>query len=143
MSQHMGEDAVDQQLPKIILGAHDYARLTGLAMAALDRQPDTAEELLSEIERATIVEPDAVPPDVVRMGSVVDYRTDQGDKRVTVVFPAEADIAAGKISVLTPIGTALIGLSKGQSISWTARDGRSHRLTILAVEPPAEDSESH
>jgi len=139
----MGEDAADQQLPKIILGAHDYARLTGLAMAALDRQPDTAEELLSEIERATIVEPDAVPPDVVRMGSVVDYRTDQGDKRVTVVFPAEADIAAGKISVLTPIGTALIGLSKGQSISWTARDGRSHRLTILAVEPPAEDSESH
>ena len=143
MSQHMGEDAADQQLPKIILGAHDYARLTGLAMAALDRQPDTAEELLSEIERATIVEPDAVPPDVVRMGSVVDYRTDQGDKRVTVVFPAEADIAAGKISVLTPIGTALIGLSKGQSISWTARDGRSHRLTILSVEPPAEDGESH
>ena len=143
MSQDMREDAADQQLPKIILGAHDHARLTGLAMAALDRQPDTAEELLSEIERATIVEPDAVPPDVVRMGSVVEYRTDQGDKRVTVVFPAEADIAAGKISILTPIGTALIGLSKGQSISWTARDGRSHRLTILAVEPPAEDSEPY
>jgi regulator of nucleoside diphosphate kinase len=143
MPQDMREDAANEQLPKIILGAHDRARLTGLAMAALDRQPDTAEELLSEIERATIVEPDAVPPDVVRMGSVVEYRTDQGDKRVTVVFPAEADIAAGKVSVLTPIGTALIGLSKGQSISWTARDGRSHRLTILSVEPPAEDDESH
>ena len=54
--------------------------------------------------------------------------------RVTLVYPADANIDAGKISVLTPIGTALIGLSVGQSIGWSARDGRSHRLAVLSVE---------
>ena len=137
MSQQTHEDAGDQRPPKIIVGESDHARLTELANAALDRLP-VADELLSEMERATVVASDSVPPDVVRMGSVVEYRTDEGEKRVTLAYPAEADIAAGKISVLTPIGTALIGLSKGQSISWTANDGKSHRLTILSVEPPAE-----
>jgi regulator of nucleoside diphosphate kinase len=137
MAQHMRHDTTHQQLPKIIVGANDHARLTDLATAALDRQPDIADELLSELERATVVAPDAVPADVVQMGSVVEYRADQDDKRVTLVFPAEADIASGKVSVLTPIGTALIGLSKGQSISWIARDGKSHELTVLSVEPPA------
>lgn len=136
MPQHTHEDSGDQHPPKIIVGANDHARLTDLATAAADRVP-AAEDLLEEMERATVVAPDAVPPDVVRMGSVVEYRTDEGDKRVTLAFPVEADIAAGKISVLTPIGTALIGLSKGQSISWTARDGKSHRLTVVSVEPPA------
>lgn len=139
MPQQTHDDAGDQNPPKIIVGANDHARLTDLATAALDRLP-VADELLSEMERATVVAPDSVPPDVVRMGSIVEYRTDEGDKRVTLAFPAEADIATGKISVLTPIGTALIGLSKGQSISWTARDGKSHRLTILSVEQPAEES---
>lgn len=137
MAQHRRDDTTDQQPPKIIVGANDHARLTDLATAVLERQPDIADELLSEMERATVVAPDSVPSDVVRMGSVVEYRTDQDKKRVTLVFPAEADIASGKISVLTPIGTALIGLSKGQSISWTARDGKSHALTVLSVEPPA------
>lgn len=52
------------------------------------------------------------------------------------MFPVDADFAAGRISILTPIGTALIGLSPGQSIAWTARDGRRHQLTVLSVEPP-------
>ncbi len=53
---------------------------------------------------------------------------------MTLVFPGEADIAKGKISVLTPIGAALIGLSASQSIDWTSRDGRIHRLTVESVE---------
>jgi regulator of nucleoside diphosphate kinase len=53
---------------------------------------------------------------------------------VTLVFPGDADIAEGKVSILTPIGTALLGLSPGQSIDWLARDGRSHRLSILSVQ---------
>lgn len=54
------------------------------------------------------------------------------------MFPGEADIAEGKISILTPIGAALIGLKAGQSIDWTARDGRLHRLTVETVAAPAE-----
>jgi len=75
---------------------------------------------------------------VVRMGSTVTYRPDNGAERtVQLVYPADADIAQGKISVLTPVGTALIGLDIGQSITWEARDGRKHVLTVLAVEPRA------
>jgi regulator of nucleoside diphosphate kinase len=50
------------------------------------------------------------------------------------VLPPEADISAGRISVLTPIGAALIGLSPGQSIDWETRDGRVGRLTVESVE---------
>lgn len=124
-------------LPEIIVGDSEHARLTSLATAALDKLPQAAEELLSELDRATVVADEAVPDHVVRMGSTVEYSAEQDRKRVTLVFPAEADIAAGKVSVLTPIGAALIGLSKGGSITWTARDRSRHELTILSVEPPA------
>ncbi len=129
-------DHTTQALPESVLGGSDHARLTSLANAAFDSVPDTAEELLSELERARIVADDAVPRDVVRMGSKVEFESAGDRKRVTLVFPPEADIAAGKVSVLTPVGAALIGLAKGQSIAWTARDGTSHALTICAVEQP-------
>jgi regulator of nucleoside diphosphate kinase len=125
-----------QRLPDIVVGGTDHARLTNLANAALDTVPDTAEELLSELERARVVADEAVPQDVVRMGSMVEFESKGDRKRVMLVFPPEADIAAGKVSVLTPVGAALIGLSKGQSIAWAARDGTSHALTIRSVEQP-------
>jgi regulator of nucleoside diphosphate kinase len=72
------------------------------------------------------------------MGSVVEFRSNTSQQgKVTLVFPGEADIAKGRISILTPIGAALIGLSSGQSIAWTARDGRKHELTVVSVEPPS------
>lgn len=68
------------------------------------------------------------------MGSTLRYTSDLGENRqVTLVYPGEANIAEGKMSILTPIGTALLGLSAGQSIDWTARDGRTHRLEVAAV----------
>ena len=71
------------------------------------------------------------------MGSHVRYATETGEVReVTLVYPGEADISAGRISVLTPIGAALIGLSSGQSIDWRARDGRVHRLVVQSVGVP-------
>jgi regulator of nucleoside diphosphate kinase len=124
------------RLPDIVVGGTDHARLTSLANAALDTVPDTAEELLSELDRARVVADEAVPRDVVRMGSVVEFESEGDRKRVTLVFPNEANIATGKVSVLTPVGAALIGLAKGQSIAWTARDGASHALTVLSVEQP-------
>jgi regulator of nucleoside diphosphate kinase len=129
-------DRTTQRLPQIVMGGTDHARLTNLANAAFDTVPDTAEELLSELERARVVADEAVPRDVVRMGSVVEFESEGDRKRVTLVFPSDADITAGKVSVLTPVGAALIGLAKGQSIAWTARDGTTHALTIRAVEQP-------
>lgn len=73
------------------------------------------------------------------MGSIVEFRSNDGqERRVTLVYPGEADIAQGKISILTPIGTALIGLAPGQSISWTARDGKQHELNVLSVSNEVE-----
>jgi len=127
------------EMPEIVVSQVDQQRLTVLAMDALNRAPDVATELIAEMERARVVE--EVPPSVVQMGSIVTYRDDENrERRVQLVFPGQADIGAGKISILTPIGTALIGLSEGQSIAWTARDGKVRRLTVIKVEnPPKED----
>ena len=128
-----------EPMPAIIVSVTDHHRLLGLAEAAEDRIPDVASVLQSEMERAQVVAADEVPDNVVRMGSIVEFSSDAGQRRVTLVYPVEADIAEGRISILTPIGAALIGLSQGQSIAWTARDGRRHRLTVLEVrQPPGE-----
>lgn len=124
-------------LPKIVIGDDEHERLSALAASIASRQPELAEELLSEMERARVVKAAKVPADVVRMNAEVEFETDDGQRRrVTLVYPGEADISAGRISILTPIGTALIGLSTGQSFSWTARDGREQRLTVLSVSAP-------
>ena len=129
------------QKPTIIVSDRDQSRLTTLATDALERFPQAAQELLSEMERAAVVNAEAVPPNVVQMGSGVVFRSDNGEtRRVRLVFPGQADIAAGRISILTPIGAALIGLSEGQSIAWKTRDGRLRQLTILAVEGMAADA---
>jgi regulator of nucleoside diphosphate kinase len=120
----------------IVVGAVDHDRLTGLAQNALDRIPEMAEDLLAEMDRATITDP--VPEDVVRMGSNVTFRSgSDAAKSITLVYPGQADIAQNKISILTPLGTALIGLTAGQSVVWIARDGKERVLEIAAVEPPA------
>ena len=68
------------------------------------------------------------------MNSTVEFETDKGTRLVLqLVYPEKADIAAGRISILTPIGTALIGLSIGQTMTWVDRDGQSRQLRIVAV----------
>ena len=120
--------------PRIVISDVDQGKLNGLANAVADRLPELADELFAELERAKIVKANAVPANVVRMGSTLEYSADDGQRRtVTLVYPGDADIASGKISILTPIGTALLGLAEGQSIEWTARDDRRHRLTVLSV----------
>jgi regulator of nucleoside diphosphate kinase len=139
----MPENIGCEARPSIILSAADERRLTDVAIAALDQAPEVAGELLLEIERAKVVPTHTVPGNVVQMGSTVEFTTDQGQcRRVALVFPGEADIIAAKISILTPIGAALIGLSEGQSITWMTRDGRSRRLTVLAVEPVAPTADA-
>ncbi len=120
--------------PNISVSKTDHARLSALAEAVAERSPEISEELLAELDRARVVADNAVAANIVRMGSTVRFKPDTGEeKTVTLVFPGEADIAQGKVSVLTPIGTALLGLSAGQSMMWTARNGRRHELSVLDV----------
>ena len=124
--------------PRIVISEADHGRLMRLADSLYDKSPELAEALIGELERAQVKPMAKVPENTVQMGSTVEYETGEGQtRRVTLVYPGEAEISAGKVSILTPIGTALIGLSPDQSIAWTARDGREHRLKVLAVEKGA------
>lgn len=128
--------------PNIRISETDHLRLSALANAVAARSPAVSEELFAELERARIVPDSSLSADVVRMGSTVTFKPDNGDaKTVMLVFPSEADISASKISILTPIGTALIGLSLGQSIMWTSRDGHFHELSVLDVSKRPPKSE--
>lgn len=123
-----------ERLPRISITEKDLESLLRLANAALSSMPEVAEELLGELDRARIVSDRTAKPNVVRMGSSLSYRSEDGvERRVTLVYPGAADISFGRISVLTPIGTALIGLSEGQSISWATRSGKRQTLTVTAV----------
>ena len=123
--------------PWIKVSDIDHERLSGLATAVIDIMPGIASRLLTEMERAEIVRHERLPESVVAMGSTVVFM-DHGDRprRVQLVYPDDADIVQGKVSVMAPVGTALIGLSVGQSITWLGVDGRERWLTVLGVEPP-------
>jgi regulator of nucleoside diphosphate kinase len=117
------------------------AEADALTELTLQQQRDSIsfyELLLNEIDRAKICDRADIPPDVVTMGSSVTFVDEKSGAQRTVrlVYPAEADIAAGRMSILTPVGAGLIGLSVGQSINWPDRGGVEHRLTIVAVEQP-------
>jgi regulator of nucleoside diphosphate kinase len=131
----MAPDGRRQRKPAITMSREDHERLTRMAESLANSNPDLADDLFGELDRARLVDSLDRRPEIVRMGSTLRFTTDAGeDRTVTLVFPAEADIAEGRISVLTPIGIALIGLEAGQSMDWTARDGRVHRLTVESVD---------
>lgn len=128
-------NASQTRLPPITIRQADLERLAQLAEAATETSPATAEFLAGEIERATVV-PDTAPlTGIVAMESEVIFRDDATgvQKQVTLVYPKAADIEAGRISVLTPIGAALIGLSAGQAISFVTPSGERRSLTVMEV----------
>src|SRR5690348_4892659 len=119
----MQQNTKTRRKPNIRISQSDYARLSALASTMAARNEDASDELLAELDRARVVADGWVSAGTVRMGSTVTFKPDTGDRKtVTLVYPSDADISEGKVSILTPIGTALIGLSAGQSILWTARD---------------------
>ncbi len=122
---------------RILITEDDMAQLKDLVSggrAALRRDQGHLEELDRELGRAEMVAAGDIPPDVVTMHSTVTVRDMDTDERViyTIVFPVEADIAAKRISVLAPVGTALIGYRTGDVIEW-ATPGGTRRLRIEAV----------
>ncbi|HEX7012823.1 MAG TPA: nucleoside diphosphate kinase regulator [Steroidobacteraceae bacterium] len=128
--------------PRIVIAASEHARLTELAEKAMKSGSPVAEFLAEELSRAHIVPDDACSPHVVRMGSQVTYSDDVARRvhKITVVYPWDADIDKNRVSVLTPVGAALIGLSPAQSIQWPNPDGRMGSLTVLEVKAGGESS---
>lgn len=122
--------------PPIIVAVEDRERLRLL----LEQHSSTevTEQLEVELDRARIVPWDQVPPDVVVMNSELEYEVAGAGQRrqVQLVYPTDADTAGGRISVLAPLGCALLGLQVGQEIDWRMPGGL-RRLRVVAVRHPA------
>lgn len=127
--------------PAITIARSEHERLSNLADMLAERDPHAAEQLASELDRAKIVDDARMASGIVRMGSLAEFRIDdEASQTAELVFPKDADISRHRISVLTPVGAALLGLSAGQSIEWAARDGRVRRLSVLAVHAAQPDT---
>ncbi len=122
-------------LPAITIATDEARRLSALANSSMALFPRVAHFLALETERAKVVADDSDLRGVIRMGSQVRYCDDNtGEVRdVVLVYPHEADIALKRISVLTPVGAALIGLSVGQAIEFKTPGYHIRSLTILGV----------
>jgi regulator of nucleoside diphosphate kinase len=127
----------------IVVTDRDFGRLSALMHARTDRSIDQArdqahlETLEEELARSSPTDVADVPEDVVTMHSRVNVRDLGSDvaQTYTLVFPDEADLPAGRLSVLAPLGTALLGYRAGDTIEWTMPGGVRH-VHIESVRQP-------
>jgi len=115
-----------QRPEELFVSVNDYVRLRELV-------GDDA--FAEELERAIVVPTDRIPKNVVTMNSRLIYSDESTGttREVELVYPDEADPVMGKVSVLAPVGCALLGLSAGQSIEWNLPGGKVHRLRVERV----------
>lgn len=122
--------------PAIFVAEGDARRLAFLLSGGREQAHDAGHlrELRAELERAIIVAPRDIPAGVITMNSVVTvHDVTAGDRReITLVYPHEAQPAAGRISVLAPLGTALLGYREGDEVEWLMPGG-IRRLRIESV----------
>jgi regulator of nucleoside diphosphate kinase len=129
-------------LRDIFITDEDFEKLGRLLEGARQRNPrdrEHVEHLAMELDRANVVRPEEIPEDVIRMGSHVAVRDlDTGATIVfTLVFPSEANVDRGKLSVLAPLGTAVLGYREGDMIEWRV-PGRTRRLHVERARYEAE-----
>lgn len=127
--------------PPIVISSLDLERIEAL----LERMPPTQaaqyQALRGELDRADVLEPADIPADVVTMNSVVTFKDDDSGDELTIslVYPAGAGVP-GTVSILAPVGSALLGLKVGQPIEWPTPDGRRRQLRVLEIEYQPEAS---
>ncbi|KAB2921151.1 MAG: nucleoside diphosphate kinase regulator [Bacteroidetes bacterium] len=125
----------------IFITATDHTRLMQLLTASNPgSERSSLRDLVSELKRAVIVPSDRIPPDIVTMRSrvrIADRATGE-ESEVTLVFPKEADVDRGLISVLAPVGTALLGYRAGDTVEWKVPAGvRSIEIREILYQPEA------
>jgi regulator of nucleoside diphosphate kinase len=121
--------------PNVMISALDAARLERLLETMpKDSFPERA-ALEAELERAEIVDAADVPSTVVTMNSTVRFRVTDSDEEFcrTLVYPKDADADGGTISILAPVGSALIGLAEGDEIEWPKPGGGTLRVQIKEI----------
>lgn len=127
--------------PKTIyITERDWERLERMVSGA-GKAPNIA-KLRNELDQATVVPSEKIPFDVVTMNSRVSFQElDTGEKsEITLVYPSDADINRRRISILAPVGAALIGLRVGDEIEWPLPSGKTRTYKIISVlfQPEAE-----
>ena len=126
--------------PPLLLSRLDLERIEALLEREIDAPATTA--LRRELDRADVREPQDMPDDVITMRSTARFvDEDSGEEReMTLVYPPQADGSAGRVSILAPVGSALLGLRVGQGIDWPLPGGRRARLRVLAIRYQPEAS---
>lgn len=121
--------------PAIIVGQNELKRLTTAALTDVSNEADHVDFLLYELDRATIMDDATLPVDVVRLGSIVRYRsatTEEGT--IKLVLPSEVDQAKSyRLSVTSMHGAALLGLRPDQTLSWLSPDGKVDHVEVVKV----------
>ena len=121
--------------PPLIISSLDAQRLRNmLDSGAHDHMPGV-DALSDEVDRATIVEPQQVPPDVVTMNSTVRFAIAETGKEfcLTLVYPRDMDGSADRLSILAPVGAALLGLSVGDELTWPGPGGKTMTVRVQEV----------
>ena len=133
--------------PKIFVTTKDAEKLRELIRKAHHsdyRGSDYLKKLAEEIEKASVVQSNQIPSDVITLNStarLVDQKTDE-EMLYTLVFPEDADISQGKISILAPIGTAMLGYKVGDTFEWDTPGGtRIIRVKEILYQPEASGDE--
>ena len=124
--------------PAILLIDSECDALYALALAIQPKKPERAAMLLAELDRAETCPAAAMPGDVVTMNSRVTFIDDKSgaERTVALVYPQSADIEAGMVSILSPVGVGLIGMRAGSAILWPDREQHDRLLRIVRVTPP-------
>jgi regulator of nucleoside diphosphate kinase len=131
------EPPMSTERPAIVISTLDLDRLERLLESTEYARHPGADALRGEIERADVVKPQDMPADVVTMNSTLECVDEVSHEthRLTLVYPERADRDQGRISVLAPVGTALLGLRVGQEIEWPAPGGaKPLRLKVLSID---------
>ena len=124
-------------MSSIVVTQFDFDRLEKLVyrLRTKEQQPRLADALEDELENAEIVDPRQMPPNVVTMNSealVRDLATDEVE-RIRVVFPGAAAPSKGAISVLAPLGLALLGTRSGDEVKWDVPGGGDRKLRVEGI----------
>lgn len=116
----------------LIISRSDYEAISSLLRLVSAKETELLEE---ELARALIVDEGALPSNVVSMNSVVSFEDLDNGKMttITLVYPSQANLEMNKISILAPVGAALIGLTVGQHIDWPITLNKTRRLKVISV----------
>lgn len=127
--------------PSITVSSQDYDRLMNLIDSVSRQDFPSIIALEKELDRADVVEPENMSDNIITMNSTAFVRDNNGHERhLTLVYPKEANFDKGKISILAPVGVAMLGLSVGQSIDWVLPDGKHSELKVIAIDYQPEAS---